>query len=98
MVDLMQRVGSTFPDTMRHKLKDEVPGAQLVELAGCGYALPTERPDEVAGLIRDCAAAKPVPVIKAKERHFSRLALRCSVAVAFIILIDRVQNFSICLA
>jgi pimeloyl-ACP methyl ester carboxylesterase len=57
----------TLPASMGHKLKDEIPGARLVELPGCGHALPTELPLEIAGLIRDCILRKPLPVLKAKE-------------------------------
>jgi pimeloyl-ACP methyl ester carboxylesterase len=66
----------TLPDAMGHKLKDEIPGAQLVELAGCGHALPTERPLEIAGLLRDCIAGKPLPVVKVKTLRSSNTAFQ----------------------
>jgi len=37
----------TLPASMGHKLKDEIPGASLVELPGCGHALAPEK--RVAG-------------------------------------------------
>jgi len=66
----------TLPDAMGHKLKDAIPGAQLVELAGCGHALPTERPLEVAGLLRDCIAGKSLPVVKVKTLRSSNTAFQ----------------------
>jgi pimeloyl-ACP methyl ester carboxylesterase len=72
----------TLPDAMGHKLRDEIPGAQLVELAGCGHALPTERPLEIAGLLRDCIAGKVLPVVKVKTLRSSNTAFHPAKAIS----------------
>jgi pimeloyl-ACP methyl ester carboxylesterase len=56
----------TLPASMGHKLKDEIPGARLVKLSGCGHALPTEKPLETAALIGDYLTGKPLPFVEAK--------------------------------
>lgn len=42
----------TLSASMGNKLKDEIPGASLVKVPGCGHSLPTEEPAVCSRLIR----------------------------------------------
>jgi pimeloyl-ACP methyl ester carboxylesterase len=46
-----------LPASMGHILKDEIPGATLRKLTECGHSLPSERPMECAGVIREFEVA-----------------------------------------
>jgi pimeloyl-ACP methyl ester carboxylesterase len=41
----------TLPTAMAHKLKNQIPGAWLVEIPRSGHSLPTEQPTQCAALI-----------------------------------------------
>ncbi|MCB1128214.1 MAG: alpha/beta hydrolase, partial [Verrucomicrobiae bacterium] len=48
-----------LPEWMGHHLRDEIPGAQLVELALCGHSIPREWPDKAAAIIEDFIRERP---------------------------------------
>ena len=46
--------------SMGHELKDEIPGATLIEIPERGHSLPMEEPGLCAGLIPRCARGLPL--------------------------------------
>lgn len=50
----------TLTDAMGHKLKNQIPGAWLVEVPHSGHSLPTEQPVQCAQLIRQFVATGSV--------------------------------------
>lgn len=48
-----------LPEWMGHHMRDEIPGAQLVELALCGHSTPREWPDKAAAIIEDFIQGQP---------------------------------------
>jgi pimeloyl-ACP methyl ester carboxylesterase len=56
----------TFPASMGHKMRDEIPGAILVKLENCSHAVPREKFSEVAELIRAFTDGRPLPIVEPK--------------------------------